>query len=166
MQRQIPASAGGSGVSPEAFEKLASTTHAMQRSLSSLADQVQSSGGKGTPRHSSSLRSYSGKGWLDQLWDHCNACPCLIPDRHTQQIQQLCDQASAPAVISSSFKSLWTNVQKQERKSTHKLLLFATTYDSDESNIAASDVCVRGNMTTPQYAVAYYKESNNQQGRA
>ena len=42
LQRQIPASAGGSAVSPEAFEKLASTTQAMQRSL----DQMQSSGGK------------------------------------------------------------------------------------------------------------------------
>ena len=42
LQRQIPASAGGVGVSPEAFEKLANTTQAMQRSL----EQIQSSGGK------------------------------------------------------------------------------------------------------------------------
>ena len=42
LQRQIPASAGGTGVSPEAFEKLASTTHAMQISL----DQMHSSGSK------------------------------------------------------------------------------------------------------------------------
>ncbi|KAL3146078.1 hypothetical protein ABBQ38_015427 [Trebouxia sp. C0009 RCD-2024] len=42
LQRQIPASAGGAGVSPEAFDKLASMTHAMQRSM----EQMQSSGGK------------------------------------------------------------------------------------------------------------------------
>ena len=42
LQRQVPSSAGGTGVSPEAVEKLASIPHAMQRSL----EQMQSSGGK------------------------------------------------------------------------------------------------------------------------
>lgn len=45
LQRQIPATAGGTAVSPEAFEKLASTTHAMQRSL----EQLQSSTPGGKP---------------------------------------------------------------------------------------------------------------------
>ncbi|KAL0030929.1 hypothetical protein WJX79_001797 [Trebouxia sp. C0005] len=47
LQRQVPASAGSAAVSPEAFERLASTTHAMQRSLSSLTEQMQTSGSKG-----------------------------------------------------------------------------------------------------------------------
>ncbi|KAL0046819.1 hypothetical protein WJX82_010686 [Trebouxia sp. C0006] len=47
LQRQVPASDGGAAVSPEAFEKLASTTHAMQRSISSLTERMQISGGKG-----------------------------------------------------------------------------------------------------------------------
>jgi len=47
LQHQVPASAGRAAVSPEAFEKLASTTHAMQRSISSLTEQMQTSGGKG-----------------------------------------------------------------------------------------------------------------------
>ncbi|KAL3135431.1 hypothetical protein ABBQ32_007613 [Trebouxia sp. C0010 RCD-2024] len=47
LQRQIPASAGGVGVSAEACEKLINTTQAMQRSL----EQIQSSGGKpGLPK--------------------------------------------------------------------------------------------------------------------
>lgn len=49
LQRQIPATVGGTAVSPEAFEKLASTTHAMQRSLEQL--QSSSSGGKAGKPH-------------------------------------------------------------------------------------------------------------------
>ena len=51
LQRQIPATVGGTAVSPEAFEKLASTTHAMQRSLEQL--QSSSSGGRAGKPHSS-----------------------------------------------------------------------------------------------------------------
>ena len=47
MQRQFPSSAGGTAVSLEAFEKLASSAQAMQRSISSLTEQMHSSTGTG-----------------------------------------------------------------------------------------------------------------------
>ena len=51
LQRQMPAAAGGTAVSPEAFEKMVSTTHAMQRSL----EQLQSSRGTAGKPHCSVL---------------------------------------------------------------------------------------------------------------
>ena len=51
LQRQIPATAGGTGVTPEAFERLASTTYGMQRAL----EQLQSSPAAGKPGRSRTL---------------------------------------------------------------------------------------------------------------
>ena len=53
LQRQPHATtaAGGSAVSVEAFEKLASSTQAMQKSLSTLSQQIHTKGTSGMLQH-------------------------------------------------------------------------------------------------------------------
>lgn len=47
-------------------------------------------------------------------WINCVTLKCILlplPDKHMQQMQQLCDCAAAAAVMSSSFECLWTHEQ-------------------------------------------------------